>query len=146
MSTETLPLPSRENADEVLTTLHNFWSRTTRDFVRKATGSSGVVVYQPVPKAVTQASERRGGNVMMDMAGGAGVHDGLIVEYDYSYVFSNAANAANLEDTTRRMFSGAQDLINQFVRKGSVRPPFPLPRRTPLTWKRSSRPRTARCS
>jgi hypothetical protein len=63
----------------------------------------------------------------MDFAGGQGVHDGLIVEYDYSYVFNNGANAAGLDETTRRMFSGAQDLINQFVRKGSVcHIPLPL--------------------
>lgn len=123
MSTETLPLPSRQTADEVLTTLHNFWTRTTQAFVRKATGSSGIVVYMPVPKAVSRASARRGGNVMMDLAGGGGEHDGLIVEYDYSYVFNNAANSASLDETTRHMFSGAQDLINQFVRKGSVRLP-----------------------
>jgi hypothetical protein len=94
--------------------------RTSYDFVRKATGASAIVVYQPVPKAVTQASARRGGNVMMDFAGGAGVHDGLIVEYDFSYVFNNVANAASLDESTRRMYAGAQDLISQFVRKGSV--------------------------
>ncbi len=126
MSTETMPLPSYQDADEVLTTLHNFWTRTTQAFVRKATGSSGIAVYMPVPKAVTHASARGGGNIMMDLAGGDGVHDGIIVEYDYSYVFNNAANAASLDETTRRMFGGAQDLIYQFVRKGSVRPPIPV--------------------
>lgn len=125
MSTETLPLPPRQNADEVLTTLHNYWARATKDFVRKATGSSGIIVYQPVPKSVSRASASQGGNFGMDMMSSAGAHDGLIVEYDYSYLFNNAQNAVSLEETTRRMFTGAQDLISQFVRKGSVRSSLP---------------------
>jgi hypothetical protein len=116
MSTETLPLPSRQNADEVMITLQNYWNRATSDFVKKATGSAGIVVYQPVPKFVSQASARHGGNIM-DMSES---HNSIILEYDYSFMFNNNKNAQNLEDTTRRMFSGAQDLITQFVRKESV--------------------------
>jgi len=102
--------------------VHDFWYQNSAPIVRNIFGSVASIAYQPVPKSISLATEKYGGNVM-DM--GSDGHR-IIMEYDYSYPNGFRQNERDVLAATERLATGTREVIQKFIAQKKV-PDIPVP-------------------
>lgn len=63
ITTETFPLPSKENGPEVMGAVYKNWRSTTKDILSVA-GLIGSVAFQPIPKRMARKAKEMGGDLI----------------------------------------------------------------------------------
>ncbi|OAL56655.1 FAD-binding domain-containing protein [Pyrenochaeta sp. DS3sAY3a] len=113
ITTETLPLPSKENGAEVMGAVYKNWRSTTKDILSVA-GLIGSIAFQPIPKRMARKAKEMGGD-LIDLDEDV---DLLIMEFNYSYWFDIDDNT--VDKATQKLYQGTQDLVKGFQQSGKL--------------------------
>lgn len=114
ITTETLPVPDAENGAEVLGAIHDHWRNTTSVALKKTSGISTNVAYQPFTKAMARISRENGGD-LLDIDDDV---NRIILEYNYSHLFK--AQHAGIDAATVETYDGTDKIISGFEEDGTL--------------------------
>jgi hypothetical protein len=111
MSTETLPVPSKENGTAVLKSIQTQWSDTSRPFVWNTWGGLASISYHPLPSLVSEAT-RRFGDCFVNIGDQS---NRIILEFDYTYVNDFQSNADAVDKANQEVVSSMRKLIMDHI-------------------------------
>ena len=114
IATETLPVPDIENAPEVLGSIHVSWRNVSSIALKKTSGISTNMGYQPFTKGMARKARENGGDLL-------DVDDDvsrIILEYNYSHLWK--AQHEGIEEATVDSYEGAGQLIQGFEESGML--------------------------
>ncbi|KAF2691945.1 FAD-binding domain-containing protein [Lentithecium fluviatile CBS 122367] len=113
ITTETMPVPDVEVAEEVLGAVYDNWRNTTES-VLAISGLIGSIAFQPIPKMLARKALERGGD-LIDLDDEV---DRIIIEFNYSYLFET--DDAKMDAATQQLYRGTRDLVTQFTVSGKL--------------------------
>lgn len=96
--------------------IFDYWKNTSRAVTNHLFGSISSIAFQPIPKMLSEATQRYGGNVM-DL--GSDGHR-LIMEYNYSWLNGHRENDQIVDATVKKLVSGTRQMISGFIQQGKV--------------------------
>lgn len=114
IATETLPVPDTDNAPLVLNSIHNSWRNVSGVALKKTSGISTNMGYQPFTKAMARKARENGGD-LLDIDDDV---SRIILEYNYSHLWK--AQHDGIQDATVESYEGAGDLISRFEEGGML--------------------------
>jgi len=103
----------------VFLAIQNQWNRIVDDNTPsglRLAETSATISYQPVPIAISLATQQYGGNIA-DMGADA---NRVILEYNFAYASASPNNADSLQEATSKTFKDVGNLINSFVQNRLV--------------------------
>ncbi|KAF2431252.1 putative FAD dependent oxidoreductase [Tothia fuscella] len=113
IATETMPLPNATVGAEVMQGIYDTWHKVATS-VGRVPGAVASIAWQPMPKAIIQASNQYGG-IVLDLDDSA---DRIIIELDYSYF--NSADDAQAEAATVKTYTDIKDKVEGYIEAGKL--------------------------
>jgi hypothetical protein len=113
ISTETIPIPSSANAEEVLETLHNYW-RNISATTLLVPGIVASIAWQPFPKRIVQKARE----LSPDLIDADDSVDRFIIEMNYAFV--PQALYTSMADTMEATYTGVRDRVLAWQREGKL--------------------------
>lgn len=114
IATETLPVPDVENAPEVLGAIHDHWRNVSGIALKKTSGISTNMGYQPFTKAMARKARENGGD-LLDIDDDV---SRIILEYNYSHLWK--AQHEGIDAATVDSYEGTSELISGFEEAGML--------------------------
>lgn len=112
IATETIPIPSEDNWEEVFDSLHSHW-RAMADSVLLVPGIIASIAYQPFPKAIAEKA-RANSDDLIDAEPDA--HK-LIIEMNYSFL---PGPFDQMADTMEATYTGVRNRVLGFQAEGKL--------------------------
>jgi hypothetical protein len=113
MGTETMPIPSAEDAPRVFDELHSFW-RQVSSTVLLVPGIIASIAYQPFPKRIALAARSRG----YDLIDAEPDANKLIIEINYSFLPITSYDA--MSDVLATTYTGYREKIQAWQADGTL--------------------------
>lgn len=114
ITTETTPLAlDHQTGVNALQSYYNHFADTAKS-VLEVPNLIASIAFQPMPRAITRKAANFGGDVMSFSP----EHDYLILELDYSYI--GASNDEKIDSATQRLYSGFNEMIEDYIDDGSL--------------------------
>lgn len=113
ITTETLPVPSLENAPEVMGAIHSNWKNTIKEVIG-VSGIIGSIAYQPIPKTLARKAREMGGD-LIDMDDDV---DRIILEFNISYWLD--IDTKTIDPATQKLNQGTRELVTGFQQSGKL--------------------------
>lgn len=113
IGTETIPMPSAANAEEVMFGLHDFW-RSISETTLLEPGIIASIAYQPFQKAIAQQAKARSD----DLIDADDAADRLIIEMNYSFV--PQGDYDKMADTLEETYSGYRSRVQAWQAEGKL--------------------------
>ncbi|KAK0754422.1 hypothetical protein B0T18DRAFT_386301 [Schizothecium vesticola] len=120
IGTETVPLPSAANAEEVMEGIHAHW-RNVSGSVLDVPGLVASIAYQPFPRQIARAARAKGPD-LIDADDDA---DRLIIEMNYSFV--PQSEYGRMADTMEATYTGVRELVAGWQAEGVLQSNLYLP-------------------
>lgn len=113
MGTETMPIPSAEDAASVFDELHSFW-RQVSSTTLLVPGIIASIAYQPFPRRIALAARARG----YDLIDAEPDADKLIIEINYSFL--PLTDYDKMSDVLARTYTGYRERILAWQEDGTL--------------------------
>jgi len=113
IATETIPLPSAANGEEVMQTLHAHW-RNVSGTTLLVPGVVASIAWQPFPKRIAQQARARGA----DLIDADDDVDRIILEINYSFIPQTEYD--RMADTIEATYSGVRNRVLAWQAEGKL--------------------------
>lgn len=113
ITTETIPLPSAQDAPEILGAYHENWRNTTQSIIT-VPGLIGSIAYQPIPKRLARKARELGGD-LLDLDDDV---DRIILEFNYSYTFG--ASDEKVDEAIQKLYKGTAAITSKYQATGQL--------------------------
>lgn len=113
ITTETIPLPSAEDAPKILGAIHQNWRNTTKSILT-VPGLIGSIAYQPIPKRMARKARELGGD-LLDLDDDV---DRIILEFNYSYTFG--ASDEKVDEAIQKLYKGTAAITSKYQGAGQL--------------------------
>ena len=113
IATETVPLPSVADGDDIMDVLHGHWRNMT-DTTQLVPGIVSSIAFQPFPKRIAQAALDRGGD-LIDVDPDV---DRLIIEMNYA--FSLRSDYEKLDGIMQETYGGLRERVIGYVQEARL--------------------------
>ncbi|KAF2840459.1 FAD binding domain-containing protein [Patellaria atrata CBS 101060] len=113
MFTETMPVPSLSNGEEVMNSIFNHWMSTT-DSIATVGGLIGAMAFQPIPKKMAAIAKAKGGD-LLDLDDDV---DLFMIDFNYSYLLD--IDTPRVDDAVQRVYNGMKQRVEAFQAQGKL--------------------------
>jgi len=113
IATETIPLPSAANGEEIMQTLHAHW-RNVSSTTLLVPGIVASIAWQPFPKRIAQQARARGA----DLIDADDDVDRIILEINYSFIPQTEYD--RMADTIEATYSGVRNRVLAWQAQGKL--------------------------
>ncbi|KAH7085828.1 hypothetical protein BKA63DRAFT_539526 [Paraphoma chrysanthemicola] len=113
IATETIPIPSEANAEEIMETLHNHW-RDVSSTTLLVPGIVASIAWQPFSKKIAQKARQ----LSPDLIDADDTVDRFIIEMNYSFVPQSLYK--EMADTMERTYTGVRDRVTAWQQGGKL--------------------------
>ena len=113
IATETVPLPSVADGEDIMDALHGHWRNMT-DTTQLVPGIVSSIAFQPFPKRIAQAALDRGGD-LIDVDPDV---DRLIIEMNYA--FSLQSDYEKLDGIMQETYGGLRERVLGYVQEARL--------------------------
>ncbi|KAL7626062.1 hypothetical protein AAE478_002832 [Parahypoxylon ruwenzoriense] len=113
IGTETIPMPSAENGEKVMESIHAHWRNVT-DTTLLVPGIIASVAYQPFPKRIAQAARERS----VDLIDCDDEAHRMIIELNYSFLLPSYYD--KMDKTLQETYGGVRERVLGWQKDGTL--------------------------
>jgi hypothetical protein len=99
-----------------MTGIYDYWKTTSSAVTNKLFGSISSIAFQPIPKMISEMTQKYGGNIM-DL--GSDGHR-IIMEYNYSWLNGLAENELIVDATVKKLVGGTRQMVQKYIQQKKV--------------------------